>query len=139
MRLILIFENLGGHIMTMLKKAIASLVTCVFMISTLTLNVMAESVTYIVGDATLTVFWTKTSTSATVYVTTDKPAVNTHVSISGIYHLNGTTATKTVSNDNNGAAFNQVTISNGGGTWISLNAVISVTYGSESNKITLQL
>lgn len=125
--------------MKKLIKITASIVACVLMMSTLTLNVMAESITYTVGDATLTVFWTKTSTSATVYVTTDKPAVNTHVSISGIYYLNGTTATKTVSNDNNGALLNQITISSGGGKWISLNAVISVTYGSESNKITLQL
>jgi len=120
-------------------KTTASIVACVLMMSTLTLNVMAESVTFTLGDATLTMFWTKTSTSATIYVTTDKPAVNTHVSISGIYYVNGTIAAKSISNDNNGALLNQVTISSGGGEWISLNAVISATYGSESNRITLQL
>lgn len=117
----------------------ASIVACVLMMSTLTLNVMAESITYTVGDATLTVFWTKTSTKATVSVFTDKPGVNTDMSILGKYYVNGTLTSISNSNNNNNAFYNEITISNGGGIWISVNAVISVTYGSESNKITLQL
>lgn len=125
--------------MKKLIRITASIVACVLMMSTLTLNVMAESITYTVGDATLTVFWTKTSTRATVCVITDKPEVNTYMSISGRYYVNGTPTSTSISNDNNSALYNEITISNGGGTWISINAIISVTYGSERNKITLQL
>lgn len=125
--------------MKKLIRITASIVACVLMMSTLTLNVMAESITYTVGDATLIVSWTKTPTKATVGVFTDKPEVNTYMTISGIYYVNGTTAVKSISNDNNGALYNEITISSGGGPWVSLNAVISATYGSESNKITLQL
>ena len=136
---ILLPEKLGGQIMAKLKKAIASLVACALMISMLTLDVMAASVSFPVGDATVTVYWSKTSTSATVSVASNKQLTNVSMSIVGTYYAKGTMDVKTVSNGNGGTTSTSTSILNFGGTWISLNATVSVSYGGYSKSVPLKL
>lgn len=123
--------------MAKFKKAIASLVACALMISMLTLDVMAASVSFPVGDATVTGTLIKTSTSATISAAANKPNVNISMSIVGTYYVRGTTDIKTVSNGGGGTTASQCMLTNGGGTWISVKAIFSATYGGYHNSVTL--
>lgn len=125
--------------MVKFRKVIASLVACVLMMSMFTLDVMADSESFPLGDATLTVVWDKTSTMATVSAYLNRSGGNINISIVGKYYVNGTTDVKTVTNGNVGTTGTSVSITNGGGTWISLNAVVSASYGGYSKSVPLKL
>ncbi|MCM1061549.1 MAG: hypothetical protein NC452_14870 [Eubacterium sp.] len=106
--------------MTKLKKAVTSFVICVLMVSMLTFDVSAESVTFPMEGANITVTWTKTPTFVTVSAFSNTSGVAISVSVVGTYYVKGTTTIKTVSNGNVGTTGTTVSILNGDGTWISI-------------------
>ncbi len=115
--------------MTKLKKTIASLAACALMTSALALNVSAVEF-YDFGNgvkayATLSV----TSTSATATTSINATGGSVSVSIVGRYYAKGTTNVNTASNGNGAQTGTQASITNGGGTWISVNSTHSATDG----------
>lgn len=119
--------------MTKLKKTIASLAACALMTSVLALNVSAVEFwnfgNGVKAYATLSV----TSTSATATTSINATGGSVSVSIVGQYYAKGTTSTKTASNGNGGPTGAQASITNGGGTWISVNSNHSATDGKTSS------
>ena len=105
--------------------------------SIFTLDVMADSATFSVGDATVTAYLIKSSTSATASASANKPDVNISMSIVGTYYVRGTTDIRTASNGGGGTTASQCMLTNGGGTWISVKAIFSATYGGYRNSVTL--
>lgn len=123
--------------MAKFKKVVTSFVICVLMVSLLTFDVGAESVTFPVGDATVTAVLIRTSTGVTASAAANKPNVNISISIVGTYYVKGTTTIRTASNGSGGTMASQCTLINGGETWISVKAIFSAAYGGCHNSVTL--
>lgn len=119
--------------MTKLKKTIASLAACALMTSALALNVSAVKFYTFSSGAEAYATLSVTSTSATATTSINATGGSVNVSIHGKYYAKGTTSEKNASNGGGGQTGAQASITNGGGTWISVDSNHSATDGKTSS------
>lgn len=117
--------------MAKFKKAIVSLVACVLMMSALTLNVGATKVTVTVNGAKGIAYLNVNSTTATATTSFNSTGGSTSTTIIGRYYVKGTTDIKTTTNGGGGTTAAMASITNAGGTWVSVTSNHSFAYGSE--------
>ena len=119
--------------MKLLRKTIGCVLACAIVYFSSTISASALTATYPCGAATVTATLNAYSNSATASTSINHLPATVSVSIYGSYYKKGTSIIDDIGNGNgssNGGT--SASISNSGGTWISLRSIHSSYYYGSS-------
>lgn len=119
--------------MKAMKKIIASVSACAIMAISSVVSASATSVTVPCGGANVTGTLNVYSTYATASTSIDHLPATVTVSIQGTYYKKGTTTQSGTGNGNGSITGGcSTSISNGGGTWITVKSTHYASYDGQS-------